>query len=59
MTPQGKTPKLLNSLENKIYGYWNSEEQKKKSVFSFVLLSFFRNFVRIRSISLNKGSLGN
>ena len=44
MTPQGKTPKLLNSLENKIYGYWNSEEQKKKSVFSFVLLSFFRNF---------------
>ena len=31
---------------------------KRKASFPFAFLSFFRNFVRIRRISLNKGSLG-
>ena len=31
---------------------------RKRNIF-FVLLSFFRNFVRILSFSLYKGSLGN
>ena len=36
----------------------DSVSAKKEKIF-FVLRSTFRNFVRIRRISLNKGSLGN
>ncbi len=36
---------------------WHSEIKRKAS-FPFVFLSFFRNFVRILSFSLYKGSLG-
>ena len=37
--------------------YWHSEMKRKASI-SFAFPSFFRNFVRICRISLNKGSLG-
>ena len=36
-----------------------SVSTKRKTSFPFAFPSFFRNFVRILSFSLNKGSLGN
>ena len=36
----------------------STRKSKKKNGFLFALFSFFRNFVRILSFSLYKGSLG-
>ena len=48
---------VLGSLTVKFASLFLSRQKKNTSF--FVLLSTFRNFARIRRISLNKGSLGN